>query len=244
LSWLINRDEWESIYRYITSKLRLSFNMDQEATDILSRLLDGMGNVVEHDGLRTLFGNRGRAIIFGCGGSLTRDLKVVKQSSLVKDALLIAADGATSVLLAHGIRPDIVATDLDGYVYDLYRVSEMGAVVIVHAHGDNIVRLEKFVKGFKGPLSGSTQVEPRPHVYNYGGFTDGDRSAFIAYSLGIREIHLAGFDLQGEPSSCPGKIVPFNKGLKKLKLEIADYMLKYLSGKGAHISSIRGDAYE
>ncbi|MFQ5884773.1 MAG: hypothetical protein ACE5IO_06705, partial [Thermoplasmata archaeon] len=51
--------------------------------------------------------------------------------------VLIAADEATSILLQHGMTPNIVMTDLDGNVEDLVRANELGGVVIIHAHGDN-----------------------------------------------------------------------------------------------------------
>ncbi|ADV65129.1 6-hydroxymethylpterin diphosphokinase MptE-like protein [Desulfurococcus mucosus] len=235
MSWLIDPGEWKPLYEHVKSRLRLSFEKDQEATDVLSRLLEEMDNTVEFDEVKRMADGKKAAVVFGCGRNLVRDLGLLMDASTL---LLIAADGATTVLLGHGVKPDIVVTDLDGYIYDLQKASAEGAVTVVHAHGDNMHRVEKFVKGFKGPLIGSTQVEPRPHVYNFGGFTDGDRAAFLAYALGIREIYLAGFDLTGEPSVCPGKLVPFNRRLKKAKLEIASLMLKHLSSKGVTIKGI------
>jgi Uncharacterized Rossmann fold enzyme len=96
---------------------------------------------------------------------------------------------------------------------------------------------------FKGGLIGSTQVEPRPHVYNFGGFTDGDRGVFLSRSLGILRITLAGFDLNGEPYSCPGKLVPFNKRIKKKKLEVAKTLLKELVSRGVRFFNVRGEPY-
>ncbi|ACL10752.1 Putative uncharacterized protein [Desulfurococcus amylolyticus 1221n] len=238
MSWVIDPSEWKPLYNYIKSRLNLSFDRDQESTDLLSRLLENRDNIIEYDELKEAYEGRNRALIFGCSHSLARDLRKAVETNVLRDALLIAADGSTSLLLSHGIYPDIVVTDLDGYIYDLARASHQGSITVIHAHGDNMHRINRFIGEFKGPLIGSTQVEPRPHVYNFGGFTDGDRAAFIAYAIGIREIYLAGFNLYGEPSICPGKIVPFNKRLKKAKLEVASYMLKYLTGKGVSFKYI------
>ena len=46
-----------------------------------------------------------------------------------------------------------------------------------------------------GPLVATTQAVPLPHVYNFGGFTDGDRAVFAADDLGAASIRIIGFDL-------------------------------------------------
>jgi uncharacterized Rossmann fold enzyme len=40
----------------------------------------------------------------------------------------------------------------------------------------------------------TTQVEPRPPVVNVGGFTDGDRAAFLADHLGADSLVFPGWD--------------------------------------------------
>jgi uncharacterized Rossmann fold enzyme len=41
---------------------------------------------------------------------------------------------------------------------------------------------------------GTTQSIPEGKLYNFGGFTDGDRAIFLAVELGAEKIFLAGMD--------------------------------------------------
>ncbi|MCY0868156.1 MAG: DUF115 domain-containing protein [Desulfurococcus sp.] len=244
MSWIIPRREWEPLYQYIRSVVKLSFDRDQEAADLLSSILSGLPNTIEFDDLKRLQGGFKRAVVFGCGGNLLRDIETARELSLLEDSLLVASDGSTSILLLNSLTPSIVVTDLDGLAVDLWRASSTGSVTVIHAHGDNIPRIKEYTKGFKGPLIGSTQVEPRPHVYNFGGFTDGDRGVFVAVALGVREVYLAGFDLHGEPTPCPGKTASFNRELKRAKLKIASRMLEYISSRKNVTIRRVGDVYE
>jgi uncharacterized Rossmann fold enzyme len=54
------------------------------------------------------------------------------------------------------------------------------------------------VPRFKGNVVGTTQAAPLPHVYNFGGFSDGDRAVFAADELGASKITLVGVDLDDE----------------------------------------------
>jgi uncharacterized Rossmann fold enzyme len=74
----------------------------------------------------------------------------------------------------------------------------------LHAHGDNIPHLRFWVPRFNGPLVGTTQSRPIPGIYNFGGFTDGDRAAFAAHALGAEKVKLLGFDLD-DPTVDPMK---------------------------------------
>ncbi len=51
-----------------------------------------------------------RVVVCGNAPSLEKELAGLQE----RDAVFMAADGATAVLLRHGIVPDIVVTDLDG----------------------------------------------------------------------------------------------------------------------------------
>ncbi len=44
-------------------------------------------------------------------------------------------------------------------------------------------------------------------LYNFGGFTDGDRAVFLAHHFGSRSIQLLGFDFEnvGEKPNCDEK---------------------------------------
>ncbi|MBI0581525.1 MAG: hypothetical protein JET69_00735, partial [Methanomassiliicoccales archaeon] len=69
---------------------------------------------------------------------------------------------------------------------------------------DNIPALERYVPWFTGPLTPTTQGRPFDGVYNFGGFTDGDRAVMLARHFGARMIRLAGFDFD-DPRPKAGK---------------------------------------
>jgi uncharacterized Rossmann fold enzyme len=56
---------------------------------------------------------------------------------------LVSADTATSPILDAGLTPDIVVTDLDGDLEDIFEAWRRGAILVIHAHGDNIERIEE-----------------------------------------------------------------------------------------------------
>ncbi len=107
---------------------------------------------------------------------------------------IVAADQATAVCLAGGLVPDVVVTDLDGPVPAEIAANQRGSLVVVHAHGDNVPALERWIPEFPRELAGSWAGPPRPSLFNVGGFTDGDRAAYLAEALGATRILLWGFD--------------------------------------------------
>lgn len=244
VSWIVDKEWWSKTYtELITKTIDLNFEKDQQATDLLSTLLEGRKDSIGFEEMKNLFKKFNESIVFGCGPNLVSDLEFLRENKKLENRLLISADGATTVLINHDILPHIIVTDLDGLIADIAWASLKGSIIVIHAHGDNIDGISKFVPMFRGKIIGSTQVEPRPHVYNFGGFTDGDRSVFLSYSLGTSRVILAGFDLNGEPHSCPGKLVPFNKRIKKIKLEIAKILLKQLEEKGVKLFNVQGEPY-
>jgi uncharacterized Rossmann fold enzyme len=131
---------------------------------------------------------------------------------------VFAADAAAGVLRENGVTPDAVFTDLDGADDFFLSLNRGGALMVVHAHGDNIPQLLSWVPRFEGPVVGTTQAAPLPHVYNFGGFTDGDRAVFAAEDLGASSVNIIGFDLD-DPSVDP---------LKRGKLRLARELLALL----------------
>jgi uncharacterized Rossmann fold enzyme len=106
----------------------------------------------------------------------------------------VAADGAAATCLEAGIVPDVVVSDLDGPVASEVNANRRGSLVVVHAHGDNREALEEWVPQFPGELAGSWAGPPGNGLLDVGGFTDGDRSAFLAETAGAARILLWGFD--------------------------------------------------
>ena len=93
--------------------------------------------------------------------------------------------------------PDIVVTDLDGPFPAILKANQMGSIVVVHAHGDNLDALNRYVPQLER-IIGTVQCHPPPGLYNFGGFTDGDRCVFLAKELRAASINLVGFDFEDE----------------------------------------------
>ncbi len=180
-------EEWEPFYTRIVREMDYSVEEDRRAAYILRALLLEGDEYLLKDELAPVVGRK--TYVFGAGPSLEKVLGEFDFS----DRTLIAADGATSALLDAGLLPDIIVTDLDGRVPDLKIANDRGSFMVVHAHGDNVDRMTTYVPLFSRIL-GTCQTEPLDIVYNFGGFTDGDRAAFLAEALGAREIVLVGFD--------------------------------------------------
>lgn len=105
----------------------------------------------------------------------------------------IVAGSASGRVLALGIVPDILVTDLDGDIGPQLEMSSRGTVTLIHAHGDNMDLITRYAPEFRGPVVLTTQSEPSNTVYDFGGFTDGDRAVCMARHFGSR-VRLLGFD--------------------------------------------------
>jgi len=221
-------EEWWPWYERIATLLKLDKTRDQLAADILSRLIAKKS--IEPSEISSRIKGKG-VLVFGAGPSLDEDIRQLKETSLLEECVKIAADGAASALLELAdTNPEFIVTDLDGRVEDQIRCERLGSVVVVLAHGDNMQRLEGVVPAFSKVL-GTTQVEPRPHVYNFGGFTDGDRAVFFAETFAPTFIALAGMDLGTKIGrySKPEPIERQARRKKILKLEICKELLEWFS---------------
>lgn len=97
------------------------------------------------------------------------------------------------LFLEENIVPDIIVTDLDGKIEDLLLANDLGSLFVLHAHGNNFDQILKYTNKFNKIL-GTTQSKPFSNLYNFGGFTDGDRAVFLAITLNAEKIILAGMD--------------------------------------------------
>lgn len=185
-------EDWEPYYLRILAHFSFDRAKDEEAAVLLSSLLsrDDLGLL---DGLI-----RGKTVtVCGNGPSLTGELDRIRGTA-------IAADGAANRLIAYGIRPAVIVTDLDGATDAFISMNREGTVIVVHAHGDNMDLLRRWVPRFPGLLVGTTQSRPFDCIHNFGGFSDGDRAVFLAEALGASEVVIAGFDLD-DPTVGPVK---------------------------------------
>jgi hypothetical protein len=196
--------EWEPIYEEILKDFGFDRARDEEAARVASELLAykrGTGEEIVKEEVEALI--RGKKVLV-CGNApcLERDIRAkAKEFDGLDTCVVIAADGATSVLLRNGIIPDIVCTDLDGTIADIITANRLGSVAVVHAHGDNIEMLRKVIPALNEHVLCTTQSEPRPDVHNFGGFTDGDRCVFLAKEFGAQSIELVGFEFEDEQVS-------------------------------------------
>jgi uncharacterized Rossmann fold enzyme len=179
-------NSWLKEYREICRELKIMPKDDYAARDLAAQIIGDREQPL--DRLESLIKGKD-TVVFGAGPSLEKSVKDFDKGRKT----LIAADGATSCLLENGIYPNIIVTDLDGDIKDLLIADRLGAIMVVHAHGDNIEKIKKLLKKFKKVVV-TTQVEPLQNVHNFLGFTDGDRAVSLAKHLGARSIQLMGFD--------------------------------------------------
>jgi hypothetical protein len=179
--------QWMEWYQLILEDFGFKRDDDEHTALILNNILDDKGALMPQD-----IHIKSRVIVFGAGPSLKPNLTILKTMNL-DEFTLISADGATTALLEEDIIPDIIVTDLDGRINDIITANRQGAVMVVHAHGNNQEQVEKFTPQLT-KIMGTTQSKPLANVHNFGGFTDGDRCVFLAMALGAREIILSGMD--------------------------------------------------
>ncbi len=179
-------EDWEPFYVQIVEDLGLSRDDDEAVAAELDRILGGTR--VSFEELRAIF--RGKTVtVAGNGPSLADDLAHV-------DGVLVTADEATSAALERGLRPAVLVTDLDGAVADQVRANAEGTVEVILGHGDNGPAIRSWAPKFAGRTVATTQSRPSGGLYDFGGFTDGDRAVYLADHFGAKEIRLAGWDFE------------------------------------------------
>ncbi len=207
--------DWEPIYEKIAKDFDFQIDSEKKSAELLDELLDKK-KLFSLKRLEEIIYNKD-IVIFGAGLSLEDSIAVNKNK--IVNYVKISADGATSALLNRNISPDIIVTDLDGFVPDQIKANSNGSIIIIHAHGDNFSEIKKYVPKFKEDIIGSTQINPSPYenINNFGGFTDGDRAVFLASHFNAKKIYLIGFDFDGKIGkySYPAK-KDLNLKLKKL----------------------------
>ena len=224
---------WKPFYEKILVDLKIDSKMDERAASILDGFLDKQNEKNTYQKFRLQIEKK-EIFVFGAGDSLENSLKNVNVD--LKNKTKIAADGATSALLKYEILPEIIVTDLDGYVQDQIKANLLGSIVVIHAHGDNIDKISKYFSKFKGEVIGTTQIDPSSYksLFNFGGFTDGDRAVFLADHFNAKTISLIGFDFDGNIgkysfASKKDKVMKLKKlrWCKKLLELFEDDYLKY-----------------
>jgi 2-amino-4-hydroxy-6-hydroxymethyldihydropteridine diphosphokinase len=204
--------EWALIYRDIVRDFGFDSAKDERSACILSHLLTLKGCFESTQRKLRHIINRRDVLVCGKAPTLIHD---IKSGKIEARETIIAADGATSTLLAQGVIPHIIVSDLDGNINDLKLANAMCAIMVIHAHGDNIDAIKEHVPSLSTVL-GTTQARPLTNVFNIGGFTDGDRAVFLAKEYGAHTVSAIGFDFS-DSSVSP---------TKKRKLQWAKQLLE------------------
>jgi len=187
----VRYDDWAPLYERIRASLGFEWEREVRARDLLESLVPErraettLGEAARRLGGRTV-------VIVGLAPGAGPP-PVWRLPAGVPPAL-IAADGAAAVCLDAGLVPDVVVTDLDGPVASEVTAESRGALLIVHAHGDNLEALRRWVPELSSRAGASWAGPPTAICLNVGGFTDGDRGAYLAGHAKAARILLWGFD--------------------------------------------------
>ncbi len=210
----MNAEQWSQFYERICADLGIDPEADAKSASLLSEIFGGNSKLELLDSFR----NRD-ALVFGNGPELEAAIL-----SLEDEGTTIVADSALPAFMKKRGAPDIVVTDLDGDMNYIARAHYDGSLMVIHAHGDNMQLIRDFGTYFARDSLGTTQGKPLYNIFNFYGFTDGDRSAYLAHYLGAPRITLVGFDFEkvtGKPGS--------NRERKQRKLKWARILLMELA---------------
>jgi uncharacterized Rossmann fold enzyme len=210
---------WKKRYFSILKELNYSEKKDKESALILDSILKKTDTIKK---VRKLI--EGKTIfVIGSGPSLSIAIPKLKK---LEKSIKIAADSSLKPLVDNGIIPDIIVTDLDGNEDTIKKISKTKSIFVIHAHGDNIEKLQ-MVKKMKNCI-GTTQTNPFNKVQNFGGFTDGDRGVFLASYFNAKKIILFGMDF-GNQIGKFSNTKKSDRETKLKKLEIGRDLLIWLS---------------
>ncbi|PSQ17372.1 hypothetical protein BRD00_07940 [Halobacteriales archaeon QS_8_69_26] len=211
----MNFEEWEPVYEAILADFGYDRAGDEAARDELAGMTDAFD--------LSRIPAAGTVAVAGAGPSLEAEADRAAEADAV-----FAASTAADRFRAVGVDVDCQATDLDKGPETTVALSREGTPVVVHAHGDNRPAVRSVVPECDGDwVLPTTQAAPTGPVRNVGGFTDGDRAAFLADHLGADRIRLVGWDFE-DPDLSPEK---------RRKLRWAERLLYWLERR-------RGERFE
>ncbi|WP_101297939.1 6-hydroxymethylpterin diphosphokinase MptE-like protein [Halegenticoccus soli] len=213
--------EWEPAYESILSDFGFSREADEASRDALADLARPFDT-------GRFAGVEGAAVaVAGAGPSLADEAERAAEADYV-----FAASTAADLLRDAGIAVDLMVTDLDKNVETARDLTREGVPVAAHAHGDNLAAVREWIPAFDPEHTlATTQAAPVGPVVNYGGFTDGDRAAFIADEFGAGTLTFVGWDFD-DPSVDP---------IKAKKLGWAERLLRWLElRRGERFSILDG----
>jgi hypothetical protein len=192
-------EEWLKIYDQILSDFGFSKFDDERAAKLMHELAK---NKLLDSGVLEVINGKDVAVV---GGAYSGEK--------INEDFVITAGKAVKKL---NLTPQIHVTDMEEEDELLVELHSKGCILVLHSHGDNIERIRSVVPKLKQFVA-TTQSEPFNRVYNFTGFTDGDRAAIIAKKFGARQIKLYGFDFK--KANDPIKLKKLKWAEKILKLE-------------------------
>jgi len=173
----LNFSDWKPLYDEIVSDFGYSKEEDRKSAKIL---VERRGT----DSLSPLRELKGRTVNIGGPYFSKSDIGII-----------VAAGASVTQIINEGVEPDLMVTDLDGDNELQQDLNLKSVPAVIHAHGDNIKQIKKWAEKFEGPVVSTCQCAPlKNDIYNFGGFTDGDRACFIAEHFGAEKIVLNGWD--------------------------------------------------
>jgi len=186
-------ETWAPVYEAILADFGFDRAADERARDVL-------GDRVGPFDTGRLDVEGATVAVAGAGPSLAS----ASETAASADAVF-AASTAADVLREADVDVDCMVTDLDKNPATVREFTHEGVPVAVHAHGDNVPAIRQVVPELtREQVLPTTQAEPAGPVRNFGGFTDGDRAAFLADHLGAADLVFVGWDFD-DPGVGPTK---------------------------------------
>lgn len=226
--------EFKECYLQIKDDFKFDNKKEYEARDYLSQIFSRkrknwkLANVLNL--FKEMIQSKKKILIYGCGPSLENTIDIIinkKGVNYFGKFINLTADGASILLKEKGIPIDAIFTDLDGITKNEFHYASF---IIVHAHGDNIKKLENFkddILKFKNVI-GTTQIEPVDRLINPGGFTDGDRILYFLRGIlsPSHDLFLIGMDFGSVIGKYSKLNVKNHQEASPIKLKKLSYALK------------------
>uniref|UniRef100_A0A7C3UGT4 6-hydroxymethyl-7,8-dihydropterin pyrophosphokinase n=1 Tax=Geoglobus ahangari TaxID=113653 RepID=A0A7C3UGT4_9EURY len=197
----MNLEDWFKFFYY---QILSDFGFDEEKDKEAARLMHSLAGdkLLDKEVIRNKVEGREVAVI---GGAVENEINT--------ETIITAGKAILKWMEISDRTPDIHVTDMEEDSDILIDLENKGCLLILHAHGDNIDRIKDTIPKI-GRFIGTTQHFPFNRIYNFGGFTDGDRAAIIAKEFGASKIILHGFRFH-------------STGIKGKKLTWAKRILKF-----------------
>ncbi|MHA1847779.1 MAG: 6-hydroxymethylpterin diphosphokinase MptE-like protein [Promethearchaeota archaeon] len=254
------KDFWNSCWYKIKESVHVSFDKDILARDIVHENLSASLeiNIKRIQNLLQIkkmeMDKKHPVFIFTPGPSLEKNLEVLEERKIdFRKKFVVGVDGATRLLVARDIMPDLVISDLDGLTSrEIGKIRKNGArLIVIHAHGDNIEKIQALFKQVQidDKFVFTTQELPTNLVFNWGGFTDGDRAIFAVLAIEAwKNVYLVSMDLDSDSIGRYSKKIYENlkesdllltkNEIKKEKMLIALKILRWINSKSRKRFSI------